>query len=450
MTADNKQLAISNAALLTQRHALYKESGVEWLGQVPENWSIKRLKDIGTSIIGIVYSPDDIVDNNSQGVLVLRSSNIQKGKLSLLDVVYVNQKIRPRQTVRMGDILICSRNGSRDLIGKNICIDESIKGCTFGAFMTIYRSRHFKFISNFFNSQIFKAQSGLFMSSTINQLTINTLNNFLIPLPPLPEQAAIANYLDQKTAQIDHEIDLLSKKTALYANLKQSLINETVTRGLDKNVALKDSGVEWLGQVPEHWSIKRLKDNSSLFHGYSFSETDFAPNVSDNFLIKITELQNNKVCIKPNTITLRNQGFLSKYKIIKNDILIALSGATAGKVAIFDLEKDCYLNQRVAKVLHNKKYEKKFIFYFLNQKTVVDEMYLLSNITAQPNFNNNILFINIPTPPFHEQKAIADYLDQKTAQIDNMVSAIDRKIATLQELRKTLINDVVTGQIKVI
>ena len=77
-------------------------------------------------------------------------------------------------------------------------------------------------------------------------------------------------------------------------------------------------------------------------------------------------------------------------------------------------------------------------------------MYLLSNITAQPNFNNNILFINIPTPPFHEQKAIADYLDQKTAQIDNMVSAIDRKIATLQELRKTLINDVVTGQIKVI
>ncbi|MDO8418040.1 MAG: restriction endonuclease subunit S [Agitococcus sp.] len=211
------------------KNAALKDSGVEWLGQVPEHWQIKRLKDIGTSIIGIIYSPEDVVDNDSQGVLVLRSSNIQKGKLSLLDVVYVNQKIRPRQTIRMGDILICSRNGSRDLIGKNICIDESISGCTFGAFMTVYRSRYFEFISKFFNSQIFKAQSGLFMSSTINQLTINTLNNFLIPLPPLPEQKAIANYLDQKTLQIDNMVSAIDRKIATLQELRKTLINDVVT-----------------------------------------------------------------------------------------------------------------------------------------------------------------------------------------------------------------------------
>ena len=206
-----------------------KDSGVEWIGDVPEHWQLKRLKDIGTSIIGITYAPEDALGDKTSGLLVLRSSNIQNGRLSLSDTVYVNKKVNPRQIVKKGDILICSRNGSRALIGKNICIDERTKGQTFGAFMTVYRSKYFRFISKFFNSNVFESQSGLFGSSTINQLTVNTLNNFLLILPPLSEQKAIADYLDKKTAQIDQIIKTINTQIEKLKELRKTLINDVVT-----------------------------------------------------------------------------------------------------------------------------------------------------------------------------------------------------------------------------
>jgi type I restriction enzyme, S subunit len=206
-----------------------KDSGVEWIGEVPGHWRVRRLKDIGNSIIGITYSPEDVLDDETSGILVLRSSNIQNHQLSLSDTVYVSKMINPRQILRKGDILICSRNGSRVLIGKNICIDERTEGQTFGAFMTVYRSKYFIFISKFFNSNVFESQSGLFGSSTINQLTINTLNNFLVILPPLPEQKAIAHYLDTKTAQIDQIIQTINTQIEKLRELRKTLINDVVT-----------------------------------------------------------------------------------------------------------------------------------------------------------------------------------------------------------------------------
>ena len=206
-----------------------KDSGVEWIGEVPEHWQLKRLKDIGTSIIGITYAPEDALGDKTSGLLVLRSSNIQNGRLSLSDTVYVNKKVNPRQIVKKGDILICSRNGSRALIGKNICIDERTEGQTFGAFMTVYRSKYFRFISKFFNSNVFESQSGLFGSSTINQLTVNTLNNFLLILPPLSEQKMIADYLDKKTAQIDQIIKTINTQIEKLKELRKTLINDVVT-----------------------------------------------------------------------------------------------------------------------------------------------------------------------------------------------------------------------------
>lgn len=205
-----------------------KDSGVDWIGEVPVDWKLRRLKDIGKSIIGIIYSPDDVL-NNDNGVLVLRSSNIQGGKISLLDTVYVNKEISKNQTLKLGDILICSRNGSRHLIGKNICIDERTLDQTFGAFMTVYRSKYFRFISKFLNSNVFESQSSLFGSSTVNQLTINTLNIFLVALPPVSEQQAIATYLDEKTTHIDCIIATINTQIDKLKELRKALINDVVT-----------------------------------------------------------------------------------------------------------------------------------------------------------------------------------------------------------------------------
>ena len=136
--------------------------------------------------------------------------------------------------LKAGDILICSRSGSRELIGKNITITKKLEGLTFGVFMTVFRTKFFRFISYFLNSQVFKNQSGLFLTATINQLTIDTLNNFLICFPrDEKEQVQIAAFLDRKTGQIDELIALEGRKVELLKEYRQSLIFEVVTGKID-------------------------------------------------------------------------------------------------------------------------------------------------------------------------------------------------------------------------
>ena len=210
-----------------------KPSGVEWIGEIPKHWTMTRLKYLGESIIGLSYKPEDVTDNES-GTLVLRASNIQNGKPSFLDNVYVNAEVDEKLRLKEGDILICSRSGSRSLIGKNITITQELEGLTFGVFMTVFRTKFFQFISYFLNSQVFKNQSGLFLTTTINQLTIDTLNNFVICFPrDEKEQAQIANFLDRKTGQIDELISSEQRKIDLLKEYRQSLISEAVTGKID-------------------------------------------------------------------------------------------------------------------------------------------------------------------------------------------------------------------------
>ena len=210
-----------------------KPSGVEWIGDIPKPWTMTRLKYLGESIIGLSYKPENVTDDES-GTLVLRASNIQNGKPSFLDNVYVNAEVDEKLRLKEGDILICSRSGSRNLIGKNMTITKTLEGVTFGVFMTIFRTKSFRFISYFLNSQVFKNQSGLFLTSTINQLTIDTLNNFLICFPTDErEQTQIANFLDCKTGQIDELITEEQRKIELLKEYRQSLISEAVTGKID-------------------------------------------------------------------------------------------------------------------------------------------------------------------------------------------------------------------------
>ena len=210
-----------------------KPSGVEWIGEIPKHWTMTKLKYLGESIIGLSYKPEDVTDDKN-GTLVLRASNIQNGKPSFLDNVYVNAEVDEKLRLKAGDILICSRSGSRELIGKNMTITKKLEGITFGVFMTVFRTKFFRFISHFLNSQVFKNQSGLFLTTTINQLTINTLNNFLICFPTDEgEQAQIATFLNHRTQQIDELIAAEQRKIELLKEYRQSLISEVVTGKVD-------------------------------------------------------------------------------------------------------------------------------------------------------------------------------------------------------------------------
>lgn len=206
-----------------------KESGLDWIGKVPETYSLIKLKFLGEYFNGLTYSPDNLTDVD-EGVLVLRSSNIKNGKLVLDDNVYVNVDT-PRYLVKKNDILICSRNGSRNLVGKNILLSEDIHAY-FGAFMMIFRLNsevYSKWVYYVLNSNLFLAYLGFFFSSTINQLTGKDFGNIIIPICDVEEAKQITECLDEKCSNID---SIILKKQFTIDKLieyKKSLIYEVVT-----------------------------------------------------------------------------------------------------------------------------------------------------------------------------------------------------------------------------
>ena len=213
-----------------------KPSGVEWLGDVPEHWEVRRIRTLGQAIIGLTYSPQDVVDED-EGRLVLRASNISGGRLVDADNVYVRCPVPDKLVTSEGDILICSRSGSRNLIGKNAQIDSKSAGVTFGAFMTIMRGQNNDYLHQVFNSKLFEHQSGAFLTSTINQLTLGILNDMRIPFPPEVEQQNIIQYLKKATENADATIDRARHQIDLMNEYRTRLIADVVTGKLDVRTA---------------------------------------------------------------------------------------------------------------------------------------------------------------------------------------------------------------------
>ena len=207
--------------------ARMKDSGIDWIGKIPAHWRVKRLKYLGIAKNGLTYAPENISDN---GILVLRSSNIQEGKLAFDDNVYVNMKIPHEIIVRENDILICSRNGSRELIGKCALIDKQTAGNTYGAFMCVFRSPYSRFLHYVFQSYLFNYYLGNYLTSTINQLTNTNLYNMKIPITfDMNEQAKIVAYLDEKSCSLNNIISEKLQSIDTMKAYKKSLIYEYVT-----------------------------------------------------------------------------------------------------------------------------------------------------------------------------------------------------------------------------
>ena len=228
------RLAEKRQAIITQAvtkglnpTAPLKDSGIDWLGQIPAHWEVKRLKFVGDTILGLTYSPFDVV-NEGEGKLVLRSSNVQNGKIAWGDNVFVQTDVPEELIVRSGDILICSRNGSRALIGKNAVITDEYAGQTFGAFMTVYRTPMHRFIHLVLNSELFTFQSGRFMTSTINQLTIYAIKDFAVPVPPADEQEQISNAVHLMLARQDRVADDVKASMGKLTEYRSALISSAV------------------------------------------------------------------------------------------------------------------------------------------------------------------------------------------------------------------------------
>ena len=232
--------------------------------EIPDSWAWARIRDISKSYIGLTYRPTDVC---SDGTIVLRSSNIQDGKLRLSDIVRVNTPISDKLWVEENDIIICARNGSKKLVGKSAIVDELKEPMTFGAFMAICKTQFYKFVFLYLQSECFFGQlrdvSG---TTTINQLTQNNFNNFLIPLPPIEEQKRIiekANSLLPIIGTYGSAQEALdSLNYIVNGNLKKSILQEAIQGRLVSQIASEGTAEELLAEIAEE--KKRLFKEGKL------------------------------------------------------------------------------------------------------------------------------------------------------------------------------------------
>ena len=436
---------------MENRYDKYKDSGIAWIGEIPEHWEVRRLKHLGNNYNGLTYSPNDIC-GSEDGILVLRSSNIKDNKLCFDDNVYVKKEIPQKLIVNKGDILICSRNGSAELIGKAAFIELQMVA-TFGAFMMIFKGTY-----NIYHKYLFYIVTScisqykwLFTTATINQLTSSMLGEIFAPfINNYLEQQPIATYLDQKCGEIDELITLQEEMITKLQSYKQSVITEAVTKGLDKNVPLKDSGIEWIGEIPEHWTSTVFKKFLSEPMQYGANEPAEECNYNDPRYIRITDIKDDG--------TLRDDTFKSlplekakEYMLTKGDLLFARSGATVGKTFLYKEDyAACFAGYLIKARCNKNELLPNFVFYYTlsnvyqNWKNSIFIQSTIQNIGA-----DKYSVMPIIVPPLSEQQSIADYLDQKCSEIDELISIKQQKIEKLKDYKKSLIFECVTGKRKV-
>ena len=427
-----------------ERYAAYKDSGIEWLGEVPECWEITRNKDIFEERGCLSISGDEILLTVSHitGVTRRTEKNVN---------MFMAETMEGYKLCKSGDLIINTMWAWMGALGT--ANESGICSPAYGVYKpkkyTAYNHRFFDYLYRTPNAITEMTRNSKGIVSSRLRLYPKDFFQIKTALPTEIEQQAIADYLDIKTAQIDRKIELLTQKAALYGKLKQSLINETVTRGLDKTVPMKDSGVEWLGEIPAHWKVKRVKEVATVFNGAT-PKSSVIENW-DGELHWVTTDDLGKLNTKFITDTKRKitaKGYASCGATICPIGSVVISGrAPIGHIGILSIKassnqgcKTLVLNLKVANNL--------FVFYSLLSSKLKLEA-LGRGTTFIELSTKELLLFNLSCPPLKEQQAIANYLDEKTAQIDQIIQTINSQIDKLKELRKALINDVVTGKIKI-
>lgn len=423
----------------------------DWMGYLPDRWETVKLKYLGSYRNGLTYSPDDIVDNE-KGTLVLRSSNIKDGKLCFDDTVFVDIDDNSF-LVQEGDILICSRNGSKDLIGKNALIPANTYAY-FGAFMMIYRCSCPNYMFYILNSDIFSCYLGSFFTSTINQLTGSNFGNILIPFcKDKNVQQRIVDYLESKCSQID---SIIARQENIIAKLKeyeQSIISEAVTKGLNSNVKMINSEIEWIGNYPAHWDISSLKN--VLFERNEKNDPVLSRERLSLSIDKGVTLYSDKT-----TNLDRFKDDVSQYKLAhEGDLVLNSMNMIVGAIGIskwFGCVSPAYYTfyDNVADHITAR-----YCDYLLRCKTMRKVLFALGkgimsiergddriNTCRLKVSRTDLRALKIPVPPEEEQRSIVEYLDTIGKRIDCTISNREKIIEKLKNYKKSLIFEIVTGK----
>ena len=423
---------------MENRYDKYKDSGIAWIGEIPEHWKVKRLKNI--------CSQTNIKENSKGNPLpYIGLENIESGSGKYIDTTSEVDGIANR---------FCKNNV---LFGKlrpylsKVYIAESDGICSTEFIVYDTKENDCHFIHKLLLSQSFiDVVNSSTYGAKMPRANSEFINNIYTQIPPIQEQQHISTYLDQKCSEIDELITLQEEMITKLQSYKQSVITEAVTKGLDKNVPLKDSGIEWIGEIPEHWVCTVFKKFLSEPMQYGANEPAEECNYNDPRYIRITDIKDDG--------TLRDDTFKSlplekakEYMLTKGDLLFARSGATVGKTFLYKEDyAACFAGYLIKARCNKNELLPNFIFYYTlsnayqNWKNSIFIQSTIQNIGA-----DKYSVMPIIAPPLSEQQSIANYLDQKCSEIDELISIKQQKIEKLKDYKKSLIFECVTGKRKV-
>lgn len=433
---------------MENRYDKYKDSGIAWIGEIPEHWDKNKIIRL-FSIIGSGTTPKSSKEDNYIGsVNWIQSGDINGGYIENCKNTISDTALKEYPTLKIykAPFIIVAMYGAS--VG-NISI-SNIDGCVNQACCVMNETKqNFKYLFYAMNSVkrylIYKAEGG--GQPNISQ---DKIKNTWMPIPPFEEQQSIATYLDQKCGEIDELITLQEEIITKLQSYKQSVITEAVTKGLDKNVPLKDSGIEWIGEIPEHWEIVDLKHlckkitDGSHFSPQTTDEGEFYITVSNVFEDKIHFENAHKISIKDFN-TLISNGCQPPI----GSILLTKDG-TVGRTAVVNDNNFVVLSSLAILSLKDKILAE-YVKYVLDSDALQEPMKLLMAGSALRRITLNKIYTlkMIYAPSFHEQQSIADYLDQKCSEIDELISIKQQKIEKLKDYKKSLIFECVTGKRKV-
>ena len=425
------------------KYDAYKDSGEDWIDQIPSHWEIRKLKNI-------------FYEKKHRRNMNLNSGAISFGKV----VVKGDEKIQEStkasyQEVLAGDFLINPLNLNYDLISLRIALSEIDVVVSAGYIVIKEHSPidkgYFKYLLHRYDVAYMK----LLGSGVCQTISFNHISNSLLLYPTLEEQALIAKFLDKKTTQIDEAIAIKEQQIALLKERKQIIIQQAVTQGLDPTVPMKDSGVDWIGEIPVHWDFSKMKYYIDILAGYAFKSESYSLNDSDVALLR-------GINVSPSYIRWGETVFWPKFKLKgferyllqEGDIVIAMDrpwisgGIRVAVVAQDDLPS--LLLQRVARIRGEDElltdYAKVllstnlFLYYFEP---------MLTGISVPHISPEQIENFTIPVPPIDEQREILRYIDDESKNIQQAISIQRKQIKKLKEYKTTLINSAVTGKIKI-
>ena len=430
-----------------KQYPSYKNSGVEWLGDVPEHWQIVRTKDIFNHRKEEALEDDEIVTAFRDGQVTLRKNRRTDGFTNSI-------KEHGYQHINSGDLVIHEMDAFAGAIGVS---DSSGKSTpVYSVCYAKNENINHHFYSHFFRTMaktgfINSLAKGIRVRST--EFRWNESRNVYLVEPPKSDQQKIVAFLDTETTRIDNLIAKQEKLIELLEEQRKSIISHAVTKGLNPDAPMKDSGVEWLGDVPEHWMTPSSK------HLLEIPITD-GPHETPNFVddgvpfISAEAISKGKIDFdkKRGYITPElNAIYSKKYSPKIEDIYMVKSGATTGKVAMVETTEEFNIWSPLAVFRCNKnKVLPKFLLAVFNSSHFYDALVLNWSYGTQQNIGMGVLSnIEIPCPPLKEQAEIIQHLDAQNTKFDKLISTQSQLIEKLKEYRASIISHAVTGKIDV-